>query len=160
MSEQLLRVKKHRESTAANEVVRCRRHLEQCAHALEQARRTVGDYTEWRRQREGELFESFREQLVQLNELENFNMHIGLLREREAELHNEVLEATKVVQDAGAALSYSQQQHIAAVRAKEKFQMFIDIQRQLEHQEQERREELELEEFTPPEPLIGEEVES
>jgi type III secretion protein O len=146
----LLSIKKFRETAASSEMVKKRAILDDRSRQTELARQTLEDHHRFRLRREDELFLTIKDQLVHLTDIEQMKQQVALLREKEALLHNRILEAEKLQKQALEALQQAQQVYAEAVRAREKFQQFIEVQITLERKEQEWKEEQEMEEFTSP----------
>lgn len=146
MYDDLLRIKQHREQTAANEVLRQKRRLEESAKSVEQARQDAAEYHDYRLQREISLFDEIKNRTVLLRDLENMKLRVALLREKEADMEARILEAEKQLTQVKQDLEQARQQHMEAVREQEKFKQFMEVQWENKRREEAIREEQELEE--------------
>lgn len=147
MYDELLKIKVHREQTAAQALRRQQYRVEQQAQAAQQARNEAAQFHEHRIRQEQQLFAEIKGQLVALHAIETMNQNVAALREREALLEARIVEEEKRLQDEQKALEEVRRQHIAAVRAREKFNQFVEAQRAVERRERMMQEEAELEEI-------------
>lgn len=145
--EALLGVRKFREDGAANEVTRCRRAVEEARELVEQRKRELQEYTEWRVKREAELYAEIMDQAIHVGELDDLKLKIQMLRDKELTLEDRIKEAERGVEAAQENLEKSIAQHRIAVRDREK----IDEHKELWNQDQakaaEAAAELEMEDF-------------
>lgn len=147
MYAELLRIKVHREQTAA-QALRCRQRLvEQQAHVVQQARAEAATFQEHRIQQEQRLFENIKGQLVALRTIEAMNRQIAALREQEALMATRILDEEKRLKEAQKTLEEAQRRYLSTVREREKFDQLVAMQREIEAQDHLRREEAELEEI-------------
>lgn len=147
MYDELFKIKVHREQTAAQALRRQQYLVEQQTQVVQQARDETARFHENRVRREQQLFAEIKGQRVALRAIETMNQHVAVLREREALLEARIVEEEKRLQDEQNVLEDARRQHIAAVRAREKFDQFVEAQRVVEHRERMMREEAELEEI-------------
>ncbi len=147
MYHELLRIKKFREQTAANEVLRQQHVLAEQTRTVQEARTEATQFHNYRVTQEKKLFDDIRGQAVVLRDLDDMKMHVALLREKEALLDSKILAAEKQLAKAKQALEQARKQHMATVREHEKFKQFIEIQWEAERREKESREEQEVEEI-------------
>lgn len=143
----LLRIKVHREQTAAQALRRQQGLLEQQAQALQRAHDEAAQFHEYRLQQELRLFADIQGQLVALRAIEDMNRKIADLREQEVQMNNRIVEEEKRLEETKKALETARRQQVAAVREREKFEQFIEVQRAVERREQMMKEEAELEEI-------------
>ena len=143
----LLRIKVHREQTAAQALRRQQSLLEQQTQAVQRARDEATQFHEYRLQQEQRLFADIKGQLVALRAIEDMNRKIADLREQEVQLKNRIVEEEKRLEEAKKALEAARRQHVSAVREREKFEQFIEAQRAIERRDQMMKEEAELEEI-------------
>ncbi len=144
---ELLKIKVHREQNAGQAVRRQQRVVEQQVQTVQQARQEVVQFREYRMQKEQQLFDEIKGQLVALRAIEDMNGNIAALREQEALLEARILEEEKRLKEAQKALEEARQRHQATVREREKFDQFVEVQRAIEYREQVMKEENELEEI-------------
>lgn len=145
---ELYRIKQLREANALIEVRKRRYHVEECARAKAQKTSELADYRHWRPTREDELFADIRHKPVVLKAVDDYKAALGLLRERENGLADQVKQIEQVLATAKEELTAAEVSHAAALRAKEKFAEFLDIQRREVQRFKDYREDLELEEFS------------
>ena len=111
--EDLLRVRNFREDNAASELTKRRTEVEEAKQLLEQRKQELADYTQWRIQREEELYQEVMEQKVQLKTLDDLKMDIQMLREKEAVYQQRIVDAQQALKAAEQALEQAHQQHRA-----------------------------------------------
>ncbi|MDQ5908195.1 MAG: type secretion protein [Pseudomonadota bacterium] len=144
---ELLRIKIHREQNAGQAVRRQQQVVEQQVQMVQQARQEVVQFREYRIQKEQQLFDEIKGQLVALRAIETMNQNIAALREQEALLETRILEEEKRLKEAQKALEEARQRHQATIREREKFDQFVEVQQAIENREQMMKEENELEEI-------------
>ncbi|MEE4377501.1 MAG: YscO family type III secretion system apparatus protein [Candidatus Competibacteraceae bacterium] len=146
MFDELLRIKAFREQSAALAVTRQKRLVEECAQAVQQARGDVVKFREYRVQQEQQHFDDIKGRPVPLRAIEDMKLHAAALKEKESALEAQILVEEKRLKETKQVLEQARQRHAEAVRAHEKFNEFMTIQREAERREQVLREEAELEE--------------
>lgn len=143
----LYRIKELRESGALTKVRKCRRFAEQKMRERDACAKELADYKHWRPQREDELFMQLKRQPVKMQGIDDYKAALSLLRERENVLVAQLEQAEKALASSQAALNEAQTQHANAVKAKEKFAEFLEAWNLETERQQERKEDLEMEEF-------------
>jgi type III secretion protein O len=146
MYEELLRIKRFREESAAHALTRQQRLLEERSATLQKARDEVASFHQYRIAKEQQLFENIKGQAVLLRAIDTMKQQVALLREQEATLESEILVAQKRLEEAKQALGQARSRHLEAVREHEKFEQFIEVQRAAQERERAMKEETELEE--------------
>ncbi|MEI2740892.1 MAG: type III secretion protein [Candidatus Competibacter sp.] len=141
-------IKQLRENNALIEVRKRRYRVEDCARAKDQKATELADYRQWRPAREDELFADIRRQPVALKAVDDYKAALGLLRERENGLADQLNQAEQALTTAKSELTAAEADHAAALRAKEKFAELLAIQRRELQRLRDYREDLELEEFS------------
>ena len=144
---ELLRIKVHREQNAGQAVRRQQQVVEQQVQTVEQARQEVVQFRDYRMQKEQQLFDEIKGQLVALRAIETMNQNVAALREQEALLEARILDEEKRLKEMQKALEEARQRHQATIREREKFDQFVEVQRAIEDREQMMKEENELEEI-------------
>jgi len=147
MYAELLRIKVHREQTAAQALRGQQRLLAQQAHVVQQARDEAAQFHERRMVQEQHLFDEIKGRVVALCAIEGMNGTIAALREQEALMATRILDEEKRLKEAQKAVEEAQRRYVATVREHEKFDQFVAVQREMDRQEHLRREEAELEEI-------------
>lgn len=145
---ELYRIKQLRENDALIEVRKRRYRVEDCARTKDQKATELADYRQWRPAREDELFADLRRKPVVLQAVDDYKAALGLLRERENGLVDQLNQAEKNLASAKSDLTSAEASHAAALRAREKFAEFLAIQRREVQRLKDYREDLELEEFS------------
>ena len=145
--EDLLRVRNFREDNAANELTRRRRAVEQAEQLVQQRKRELEEYIQWRINREEELYREVMQKPVQLKALDDLKQDIQLLREKEHLYEERIREAEKAVVQAKEALDQAQADYQAAVRDRQKIDEHKGIWAQETAKINEANQEKELEDF-------------
>ena len=145
--EDLLRVRKFREDAAANQLTHCRRAVEAAVRLVEERKRALKEYTEWRIQREAELYQEVLKQEVQLRALDDLKLKILELREREFAYQKQIHDAEQELQKAKAALEQAHRDYQEALRNTEKIDEHKGIWTEEMQKLIEELEEKELEDF-------------
>jgi type III secretion protein O len=139
-------VKEMREERAGDELRRCRLALEAAARRVEQSRRELVEYRDWRVRRENEMYDAIEQKLVRVRDLEDLKTDIGLLRGKEQVFQEKILQAEKARQEAHKAQTTAEKALELAVKARQKFEELADWLEAEARAYRERMEELELEE--------------
>ena len=147
MFDELLRIKAQHEQTAAGEVLRYGRLVEERAIELEHLETDLKGFHIRRIEQEQQLFENIRGTPVGLKALDDMRQQVDLLHLREARLKTDVLEAKKHLQEAKQELDTAQDRHKKSARELEKFKQLVAVQREAEARASMHREELEMEEI-------------
>lgn len=150
MLKQLFIIKELRERRSAAKVTECRRALEQHKQAVLDAEKKLEDYIQWRSQEEIRQFKSLMGQVTAYRKFELINQNISHLRLKDGDYQQAIIKAEAALQQAQLALEQAQQAHVLAQRAVEKFNQLRSKEQEEIEKEQQRKEELELEEFTKP----------
>ena len=145
--EDLLRVRNFREDNAANELTRRRREVEQAEQLVQQRKKELEEYIQWRIKREEELYQEVMQKPVQLKDLDDLKQDIQLLREKEHLYEDRIREAEKALADARQALDDAHAQYQAAVRDRQKIDEHKDLWAQETAKINEANAEKELEDF-------------
>lgn len=143
---ELLRIKRHRESRAEQEVARAGGELASRAAAREAAETALADYRDWAQRRERELYRDLCSRQVRLRDIEDAQFSVVELRGGERAKEAELDAAEKARQEAAAQLDRARVGHRDAVRMKEKFVELVQNFDQERLAELQRLEDLEMEE--------------
>ncbi|WP_281557952.1 YscO family type III secretion system apparatus protein [Thalassomonas sp. RHCl1] len=155
MLEQIFTIKELRERKAAGKVTECRHALKQHEQALQDAKQKLNEYIQWRSQEESRQFKSLMGQVSTYRKLELINQDISHLRLKDGDYQEAILKAEAALQQVQQALEQAQLAHVLAQRAVEKFHELRTQAQEKIAKEQQRKEELELEEFTKPQQSIA-----
>ncbi|MBK7542560.1 MAG: type III secretion protein [Candidatus Competibacteraceae bacterium] len=145
---ELYRIKQLRENNALIEARKQRHRVEDCVRTRDRKAGELDDYRRWRPLREDELFADIHRRPVVLKAVDDYKAALGLLRERENGLADQANQAEHALTAAKEELTAAEVRHAAALKAKEKFAEFLDIQRREAQRLKDYREEMELEEFS------------
>lgn len=143
----LMKVRKHRVNVAEAEVAKKRQELEQCEQAVLKARQALHDYQASRLLRENELYESVLGSEVQLRTLEEMKLEIQILRSKELEYVEDVLQATAARDLCETQLQEAKETHLKAVHEEEKLHEHRRVWEADQRVIEERKADLEIEEL-------------
>ncbi|MFC4160046.1 type III secretion system stalk subunit SctO [Chitinimonas lacunae] len=143
---EMLRIKRHRESRAEQEVLRAGGELASAVAAREQAETTLRDYRDWALRRERELYQALCEKPVRLRDIEDVQFSVVELRGGERSRQEALDHAEKARVNAAEQLDRARNGHRDAVRMKEKFVELVQNFDQERLAELQRLEDLEMEE--------------
>ena len=150
MLKQLLRIKLLREQGAALEVNRRHQRLELAVTEKNRREQALTDFHAWRPGHEDGLFAELAEQVVPMMAIESYRETLAELITREAAMQHTLLAAEQTCVEARAALAQAEQAHRVAIKEVEKFKELDREAQQILSREQERAEDMELEEFATP----------
>ena len=148
MLKELLRVKKIREESAEREVLRCEDVLRQRKKDVEDRKRELAEYIDWRCKEEQRLYDNIMNTSVLQNDLDKLKQKVAIMREKDVKLEEAISEAEKQVVVAEEALEAAKEHHLQTKIAVEKFTEFCKVQDEEAEKEALRLEDLEMEEFT------------
>lgn len=148
----LVRVRELREDRASKALTVARRRTREAEQALEDRRRELAEYREWRLQEEERLVQSIMLKKVKLGEITDLRLEIIGLRERELEFTDRVHRAEADLTKAREEEEAARQAHKKATQELEKLLGHREEWEQEQSREAERAADLELEEFTMPAP--------
>ena len=148
MFEELLKVKKVREQSAANAVTKARNALREAQQAVVDAEQAVEDHEAFRVVEEARLFDEIRGVAVKLDEIDEMKFKVGLLRDKTEELCKSVEDKKKAAADAQTRLEEAEAAKLEAEKALRKFEEFVEIQREAERVAAVEAEEAEVEEVS------------
>jgi type III secretion protein O len=146
----MVRVRRHREEKASEGVAKARRVLDEARRLREKAQKALVEYAAWRVQEERRKLDGLMRRMLRLGELSDVRLEITALREREFTLVDAVKQAEAAVTAAEAALDEARRRHAEAVRELEKLIEHRSLWQTEVSREQQRIEDLELEEFSRP----------
>jgi hypothetical protein len=142
----LLRIKVFREQKAERALARARELARQADLALEHAKRALKDYKLESSQKEKALYADLCTKIVLLNAIENVLIDVQLMQERIELLRTQVQEAEQKREEAAQHERAMREEHMFAVRMREKFSEMLAIVKDEQDFENARFEESELEE--------------
>lgn len=142
----LLAIKRFRESQAELAVARQRQLLAEAERLREEARERLEKFRAWAKQREREMYGDLCSRVVRVREIEDVLQGVAGLRQGESQHATQVEEADAQAQRTAEALARSRQDHRDAVRMTEKFVELAQVHWDEHLKEVERKEDLEMEE--------------
>lgn len=142
----LLRIKIFREQKAERALAKARAQLQAAEEAVEQAKQVLRDYREESRRREKALFADLCRRIVQLKDIQEVQVDIQLMKERIEMLVQDVEQANELREAAAEHERAAREEHLFAVRMREKFSEMLKTVNDERDYESSRREEMEVEE--------------
>ena len=151
----LLRVRLLREENANLALIAKRTALAQAIQDKQQKQQKLSQYHDWRQQQEHELFEKVRNRTVSPHDLEELKSSFATLRGREVDLETQVTNAENHETRAEEAKDQAVVSYRAALTGRQKIDQHREIWSKDWQREQNRLEDLEMEEFKgrPPEDM-------
>ena len=144
----LLSIKAFREQSAGNAVTRAKAIVAEREKAVRNAEQAVLKYREFRVAEEARLFQEIRGAKVKLGELEDMKQSVALMRDRELKLDEAIEEAKKAVEPAKQEQRKAEEAHREAQKALQKFEEFVQVQKEEEQTRAAAQEEAEVEEVS------------
>jgi len=144
--DELLSIKRFRESQAELAVARERRHFHEAEMAYGAQRRSLEDFRAWAERREHDLYDDLCSRQVRVREIENVLQDVAGLRDGERQREQRVLEAGELLNQARKNLDGERVRHREATRHTEKFVELAQIHLAAHIKVIQDKEELELEE--------------
>ena len=132
MFKELLGIKKIREEGASHAVGRARAAVQEAERAVVAAEQAITDHAAFMVSEKVRLFDEIRGQAVKVDDIDTMKFKIGLLKEEAEKLAASVEEKKKAVATARAAEEAAETAHREAQRATQKFEEFVEIQREEE----------------------------
>jgi len=119
--DELLSIKRFRESQAELAVARERSSVLEAEQFREGCGQALQDFRHWAAQREDELYGDLCSRVVQVREIENVLQDVAGLRDGERQHEQRLLEADEKLEQAHQALDEQRMRHREATRHTEKF---------------------------------------
>lgn len=149
----LLDVRKYREQNAQNAVRQAENHYKECVNNCTEQQNKIENYQKWRVQEEEKKYTEILGQNLHIDDLEDFKQYFGLLKDKGIKLEEELYNLEKQKEAAKQAVAQKKEEFKLAKKNTAKIEAHHDIWKQAEKKEQERKEDLEAEEFKPLSPL-------
>ena len=147
MLDDILTIKRRREDDAATALRAAKRTLERRQAACHAKARELAEYNAWQEAERVRLFENVRNRDVTRSELESYRERVGLLRQRQGQLEEELAAANREAAAAQGALETAREVRLAAHREVLKFEEYQSVLDKERSREAERREETETEDI-------------
>lgn len=145
----LLTVREYREESAKRRVRSAEAAAREAEKEIEQKKRELEEYRIWRKQEEDRRYESIMNVPMSLEKLDMFKAGLARLAEEENFREQAVVAAEKEAQQRRAELENAKTAAKIAARNTSKIEAHQNIWKEEAKKEEERREDLELEEFRP-----------
>lgn len=147
MLDELLELKEYREEKAEMRLARSRLVLAEVTRRTDEARTALVEYRRWSAEHEVGLYGALYGQLVRLRQLEHLREDVVILRMREHSLAESLTKVEGERTQADGAVREARTAHEQATRIREKFVQLVEAQSEEIRLEDERREDLELEDL-------------
>jgi len=144
----LLDVRILREENASAELTAAKRRVTEALQAVEDRKRELVEYVEWRKVEEVRLFDEIKNHEVDSQGLEDHRTMVRNLRTKDAEYEKRVSEAEQDVVKARKAVEKSEKAYRLAVKEKQKIEAHRDLWTEDERKREALAEDAEMEEFT------------
>ena len=145
--EDLLRVRRLREDTAASALARQRRRADEAERHVAQCKKELIEYVQWRIGREEAIYQEIMQQMIHRRDLDDLKSQIQVLRSNELPYKEKVLEAEKALAEVRKALEQAHAAHRLAMKKREKLDEHKKIWMEQAAKEEEYSAEKELEDF-------------
>lgn len=145
----LLDVRKYREHNAQNAVRQAENHYKECVNTCLEQQNKIDNYQKWRVLEEEKKYKEILGQNLHIDDLEDFKQYFSLLKEKGIKLEEELYNLEKQKETAKQAVEQKKQEFKLAKKNTAKIEAHHDIWKEIEKKEQERKEDLEAEEFKP-----------
>ena len=145
MLDEILTIKRRREDDATAAVGEAKRTLERRQAARQAKNAELREYEVWQEAEKVRLFEDVQNKGVTRSELERYREQVGLLRQRQLQLEEELAGAEADVVAAESDLQKAREARLGAHREVLKYEEYQGILEQERLREAERREETETE---------------
>ena len=149
----LLDVRKYREQNAQNAVRQAESRYKECVNACLEQQNKIENYQKWRVEEEEKKYAEILGQNLHIEDLAGFKQYFSLLKEKGIKLEEELYNFEKQKETAKQAVEQKKQEFKLAKKNTAKIEAHHEIWKEIEKKEQERKEDLEAEEFKPLSPL-------
>ena len=149
MLDDLLTIKRRREDDAAAVVGDAQRTVERQRVACRATRTALDEYNVWQGAEKVRLYEEVYRKCITRAMLEAYRERIGLLRQRQLRLEEELETAERDLQVAEAELQVARQKRLDAHRQVVKFEEYQAVLAAEQKREAERKEEAEADDVAP-----------
>ena len=149
----LLDVRKYREQNAQNAVRQAENHYKECVHTCLSQQKKIEEYEEWKAQEEERKYTEILGSRLHIDDLEDFKQYFALLKDKGLKLEEELYALEKQKETAKQEVEQKKEEFKLAKKNTAKIDAHHDIWKQAEKKEQERKEDLEAEEFKPLSPV-------
>ncbi|MCY3622480.1 MAG: YscO family type III secretion system apparatus protein [Gammaproteobacteria bacterium] len=122
MLDELLRIKRRREDSAAAALAEAKEAAERAEDAREAKQRDLADYAGWQAAEKERLYAKLHGRNVTRDALAKYREAVGALRQRHLQLEEELAEAVQAENRAAASLAEARQRRLEANREVAKFE--------------------------------------
>ena len=143
----LLRVREFREASRGNEMKAKKLLLDQAEILVKKKEKDLSEHQAWRVDREDALYDEVKGRHIRLKDLDDLKLKVGLMREKEAVLENDVIEAERARESAEEVFVESRDTYHSAVKEKKKIEEHKKIWVEEMTGEEEKSQDKEMEEF-------------
>ncbi len=144
---ELLRIKTHREDKAEMNLVKSRLVLVEVSRRADEARESLTQYQRWSAEHELSLYGAMYGRRVRPRDLELLREDVVILRTKERSLADSFTKVDGERQEADKTVREARATHEQATRTREKFVQLVNAQTEEIRLEDERKEDLEMEDL-------------
>lgn len=152
--QEMLNVRELREQIASDNVMKAKSKLERARKEVVKAEKALENYKIWAKQEETRLYEEVINHSVRRGDISNLRFKIKKLAEDEAQYEAKIEEAKAMVEQRKQELEEAKQAHMNAIKNLQKLEDHKETWMLEYKREQERLQDLEMEEFRSVAPLI------
>ncbi len=150
----LLSLKKFQEKSKEDKVRRQRDIFKQEDIMVGKRRHELKTYNLERKQKENSMYDNIMEKCIPLDQLQGVNLSITSLREEEKQYENRLTDSLSNKKKAEVDLTVAKKEHHLAIKKTQKFEELNTENDTLIKKENQHKEEMEMEEFSPSSPLL------
>lgn len=155
----LLDVRKYRENNAQHAVGQAENGLKEIIRTIEKQKQKILDYKTWKAEEEEKAYAKIIGKKVRSEDLEHFKNCFAKLKSMEYSLEEELLQLEQKKQEQLAVIEQKKEEYKLAKKNTAKIEAHNSVWTEQKNKEQERKEDLETEEFKPLPPLGSEQTE-
>lgn len=145
--EELFRIRKIRVDESRVTVVRVTHELESALTVLYRKKKELEEYEKWRVSEEERLFINIKRKILSMRQLESYRNKIAAMREKELLYREEICRAETEVENVRQRLEKAKEVLKRVIREKEKIEAHKERWMEEARKEEERQQDLELEDF-------------
>lgn len=149
----LLDVRKYREQNAQNAVRQAENLYKECVSSCMEQQKKIAEYAKWKVQEEERKYTEILGSQLHIDDLEDFKQYFAYLKDKGVKLEEELYTLEKQKENAKQTVEQKKEEFKLAKKNTTKIEAHHDIWKQAEKKEQERKEDLEAEEFKPLSPI-------
>lgn len=147
MLDELLKVKRLREDEAEKEWIKAKEQLSLKMAEEREKKHALEDYKIWRKQEENRLYEKIVGRNISQPKLAETREEIGLLKQKQMTLHQELLDSQEAVAQARQTVQAAKEKHLEASKKVLKYEELDTVEQKAKQREGEYKQEVETEDL-------------